>query len=108
MKLLWENASPDSEFVPQTIPLDLSEYDGVFILTSWGGGLAMIGNSYHCHLYDYGSSWQDLFKRSFWIHETDVEVSECARLSLNNIGAGTQINNNLGIPLKIYGIKGVN
>lgn len=107
MELLWENASPTSAFSAQTITLDLSEYDGAFICTNWGDGLAMIGSPYHCHLYDYGSNWQNLYKRTFWVSETNVGVTECAKLSLNNVGAGTQIDNGLGIPLKIYGIKGV-
>ena len=31
-KLLWENASPDSDFVPQTLSMDLSPYDSVLIV----------------------------------------------------------------------------
>lgn len=107
--LLWENASPTSAFVAQTIPLDLSDYDFV------------------CILY-YDSTPATHTTRSFFTSVGTAGMLDCTeshisrrRATVNTSGVvfgdGTYMGaypsetmlvyNDFCLPYKIYGIKGV-
>lgn len=45
MSLLWTNPNPSSSFAPQTIPLDLSSYKVVFIVTDGGSGFCNVAST---------------------------------------------------------------
>lgn len=110
MDLLWENASPPSDFAAQTITLDLSPYNFIDIGFYW-----YIGNS------DYGIFWQR-FKVGFenkqyafradnsaWIDIRELIVSTTGvtfSASKESQGTGSTSNNNSAtIPYQIYGIR---
>lgn len=103
MDLLWTNASPTSEFVPQTISLDLSNYKFVYIEckrqkdNSFFGlnGLIRVGSSnIGCLSVKYSATVVFRFIE---------EVSEQSVI----FGPGATIDsddNSYGIPLFIYGV----
>ena len=41
-ELLWTNNNPNSDFATQTIPLNLSDYDGVLIFTKSSAGNSIV------------------------------------------------------------------
>lgn len=99
MALLWENASPTSNFSAQTIALDLSEYDYVFAQVrgsttnnTVGIGLIRVGTSYavFCNHGSNGASGTRVFN----VSATGVEI-------------GNGVNLQYEIPMFIIGIKGV-
>lgn len=106
MQLLWENASPESAFVAQLIPLDLSEYDIVLVEIKFSSfniqrvtGFARKGQTTYIgtpvtvnafravEVSDGGCSFADGYLVSTYTNAT--------------------VNNERAIPTAIYGIKGV-
>ena len=105
MDLLWENERPTSEFQPQTITINLTNYNAIRIYCYNSENNAHflpvvdipIGKS----AYVIGSTVsQMLTRRTVSTTESSITISVC---SYNN-GSETASNN---IPVKIYGIKGV-
>lgn len=107
--LLWENASPQSAFNPQTITLDLSQYTHVFI-TFNVDNTHYIDASYLREVKDSATvqevSFADakLLYRNFYVTKTGVQFFGGAYASYNSSGS---FNHNYLIPWKIYGVKGV-
>lgn len=115
MKLLWENASPTSAFPQQSVPLDLSEYELVYInfLTHCSSGsyrwhhvstISAIGN-YH-KVIGYSETGSDMGFRGFLTSENDIYFYPsyyASTYSANTLSSS----NNMYVPLRIYGIKGV-
>ena len=111
MELLWENASPTSDFAAQTISLDLSEYDEVEIEYICHGstshkkrvkgkiGEAVIGDMVMSNVgYTAGSTVYAGF-RAMQINSNGIAFqAACSYVATAN---------NLVKPIKIYGIKGV-
>ena len=110
MDLLWENASPTSDFAAQTVALDLSGYTKVVVIVNYhkdsyssqsehggcGYGFALVGGEQsNVTVYaSYGSG--GVFSRSFKATISGVEFTQTRYASVGNVGA---------IPLRIYGIK---
>jgi len=105
MDLLWENASPTSEFIEQTISLDLNEYSFVVIcfVASAGAttyvatGFIMVGGGFHAEEYIANSG--SVHKRHFKAETSGVRFENGRQDSTS----GAQYM----IPVKIYGVKGV-
>lgn len=103
IKKLWENASPTSSFAAQTISIDLSDYDFVFITSVsssgatkysiyWGAvGGAILMN------YVYYTSQIISLNRALAVNSDSIDVGNCTSNASNN--------NSVLIPLKIYGVK---
>lgn len=99
MDLLWENASPTSAFSAQTISLDLSEYDLVYLVS---GHSAEYSNWTICDLFPVGSSYCPT-------HVASASSVKARNLRCSNTGIifeNSKVDNNtVLIPQKIYGIK---
>lgn len=106
MKLLWENASPESEFVEQAVNLDLDEYDFVQVAfmaspgasTHIATGFIRINSDTYCEGYYTNSG--DYLKRNFRANAGSGLYFENGKQNSTS-GAGYMI------PYQIYGIKEV-
>ena len=116
MKKLWQNASPTSNFAAQTINLDLSEYDYVLIeIKSYvnysftENQLVRVGaEDYITAKYDIQSqtSYITLTSRLATVTNTGIVFTQgCAKYMSASSPAG--VNASYCIPVRIYGIKGV-
>ena len=119
MELLWENASPSSQFPAQTLAMDLSEYDFLYVecLTHYNSG--------SFHWYRKSSIVKVPPKGTTFFHQVDGFGQEAAHFTLrafnvttegvnfgasyyaNSYGGNVATSNNNYIPLSVYGIKGV-
>lgn len=111
MDLLWENASPGGSFGVQTVSIDLSGYDLVLIV------YRMYSNRHFSVICDIGVTGEMrnyiyltgtyLFAayRNFTVSDTGVEFASgyIDRPQYKE----TVADNGVGVPRKIYGIKGV-
>ena len=105
---LWENASPTSSFAAQTVSLNLSGYDGVFVTakfqtngTDVKASTGFIAKGLKgCILVTNGTT-DSLRYRSFDVSETGVVFSAGKQISNSNETTGA------AIPVYIYGVKGV-
>ena len=103
MELLWENASPTSSFAAQTISLDLSVYDLVMLeftaSTTWyirQVFISNIGGNFYYRVVDGAGK---VYNRTCVINRNGIQFE---------VGQeGTSRNNDLCLPTKIYGVKGV-
>ena len=105
-QLLWENPNPTSEFVTQTISLDLSAYRFVEIYANevctkvYVGGY---GRMTTISLTENDTSIGVLgINRSVQVTSNGITIDICRYC---HVGAVTTINNSFLIPLRIYGIK---
>lgn len=114
MELLWENASPASVFAPQTISLDLSQYDAVFcvfnVSKDWGqavstGGsqLIEVGKNAYC----FGSYKDMFYSRSCETAQTGIKFNGAYYWQYGYAGNAVSNIDSLFVPLRIYGVKGV-
>ena len=103
-KLLWENASSNSDFAAQTIPLDLSAYDAVMIITAETAAVSFVKKGEgRLVLGVYGPNYSVgsmLYSRRATVSAKGVEFSQATH-------NGRDYSNNQCKPLYIYGIKGV-
>ena len=107
MNLLWENASPGSSFAPQTISLDLSGYDicEIFyrgVLTDSGYETRRVPIGYSTWMY---IEWNARYVRKATVMTTGVEFG--AGYGADFASTTMQPDSTAGVPLAIYGIKGV-
>lgn len=120
MKLLWTNASPNSAFGEQTLNLDLSGYDFVYIefLTHCSSGAWRWYRITQTVPVNHESDWK--FYKAVGFSETGSAMAFRAySLANNQIRFGKSYyaasyntstlseSNNLYVPVAIYGIKGV-
>ena len=112
MELLWENASPRSEFVGQTLSIDFSQYDGIqidcyeFADTTVGFSGVIIFNNFetiapHCFLIAPNAYSKKVFFRGAAYTNGSLEITPARNTSDDTT------NSIWCIPYKIYGIKGV-
>lgn len=120
-KTLWTNASPTSDFAPQTVKLSLSDYDAVIIeyimvTTSSTDSVANTNFIYNrlCAIgktvmlevmaWVYSStSRTQLANRRATVSTTSVYFSNCYQKDTYNVTTNTA--NNWAVPYKIIGIK---
>ena len=93
IKLLWTNPNPTASFPPQTIPLDLSSYDMIMIISDTSTTMMSINGV----AYIYGNL-------------PALPRSRQINASINTVifGSGYQVNtedNGAAVPINIYGIK---
>lgn len=106
MELLWENASPTSEFAKQTINIDLSQYQGVIIQISSYisqdsclSQFVKIGQK--CELY-VSRRWNGC--RMAQVTTSGIEFDNAYIFSTYGDNASS-INDKWCPPIRIYGIK---
>lgn len=103
MTMLWENPKPTATFAVQTIELDLSGYDGIYVEADYSTNVfCRIGQSAmilaDSNVEAHGGT---VMKRGVKATQTSVLFEDCV---ISNI----DFYNDHIIPLRIYGIKGVN
>lgn len=115
MELLWQNASPSSDFAAQTITLDLSQIDVVKIIykaiatsnnehtfeTSVNSSSTIINFLNTAHAAAVQASTRDLT-----INSNEIIFANCVNKQITSTSAALTLNSRL-IPVRIYGIKGV-
>lgn len=104
MELLWENASPESEFGSQTIALDLQNYDGVYIhVQQYVGGATMFYMAAIGKMTLMSCSNKNIGERAADVQESQIVFSD----GFLQASYGVQTaNNKWMVPYQIYGIKG--
>lgn len=113
MKKLWENASPTSTFPPQTVAIDLAEYDAIVVIYGMNGngsrGSVVVPiDGLRSQMFALGNedntSSTALVARKVEAHTTYVKFYE----GYIKWGDDTsQVYNTHACPQIIYGIKGV-
>ena len=113
MVLLWENASPSSEFGAQKISLDLSNYDAVYVMGDYMtcGGYALMNCNGSLQSVNI---WKSVEGINLSVRRFNVEVDGITFESglivsnaKNNTSWNYATNNTMCPPNYIYGIKGV-
>lgn len=105
--LLWTNPSPASSFAGQTIPLDLSNYDAVIVLTAMDTSDSgrLVVDSLITPV-GYGArafiQWNVRYIRQYTVSNTGVAFQDGAK---GSVGANATTDNTVGIPYQIYGIR---
>lgn len=109
MTLLWENASPSSAFAAQTISLDLSGYEFIYVIAAnWfvsGFVRTQVGASGTINRYAPISWSKTTGSRNLDIVETGIYFT--GGYSGGAIGGTFSAANGECVPTQIYGIKGV-
>ena len=114
--LLWENASPSSIFSAQTIPLDLSGYDTVWIVSKRTtsatdvrmSGFAIIDSQTHTIeiTSPFTNNAFSMVRREFTPSVAGVAFGG-GYLKTGTESSAASVENQYAVPLSIYGIKGV-
>ena len=109
MDLLWANASPSSQFTPQTLPLDISSYKLLCIVST----ITITGTVPYLHT----SIIQNETGKRLLSATYDIFYDRYIELTANSIdisaghyrssyaAASPSTNNGVLVPLYIYGIK---
>lgn len=110
MELLWENASPTSEFAAQTISLDLSNYDAIDLYYRTYTSFDMNTGYYRCPV---GKNQRATTSSEFiYIRDCNTTIHGVTFRDAEYVATYGSANyttyNSILIPIKIYGIKGVN
>lgn len=114
MELLWENASPTSAFLAQTIAIDLSSYDGVLIIykggANWKYSSGIITRKYWEDI-RFEASQDYYYRRSFRCSDEGFNAPDKGIIAkMYSGGSFDTVNEETGskiVPLAIYGVKGV-
>ena len=99
--LLWTNSSPTTEFITQTVDLDLTEYAGVIVEFYHGDSQQYVSSRVYAKKTD---NFSNKFGGGFVV---DTAYAKNI-LALNDEGIqfdNTNPNNTACIPYKIYGVK---
>lgn len=102
IKMVYKNASPESEFKAQTVPNDMGDYPKYFVLFGYGSypcALAIVEKGKKIICYGIVSA---AVQRTITINNNNFVVSIGEILS-----SGWQTSNKMMVPLEIYGMKGV-
>ena len=105
--LLWTNASPTSEFAAQTISLNLSGYDAVEIQFTGVLTKCLVGRDAQA-IYlgaTETTSYSILRSRIYAVTANGITFNNAVYKASN--ANTSNIANNMLIPIKIYGVKGV-
>lgn len=108
---VWSNPNTNNHFAAQTLSLNLSRYDAIYVVikgaadrTSYGGGIIFKGVPYDVMITMIdGLDGQYIFGRRFRMTNSSVVISIGTHAAVDN---GAHANrNDLAIPVKIYGIS---
>lgn len=104
-KLVWENASPDIRFFEQTIPIDLSAYDAVMVVTNEGAAPSVVkmGES----RWVFGTTGPNTGGVQIWFRRCTVSVDSVYFGRSTHSPQEAYLSDGWCVPLRIYGIKGV-
>lgn len=108
MTLLWTNSNTNTGFPAQTIPLDLTPYRHVYIITLHGinaypdtalSGTFLLPTSGY---YTLATMTNLIRRRSATITSTGIQFSQGVEVQTYNSGTNS---NNVVVPYKIFGVK---
>ena len=102
MELLWENASPASEFAAQTMSCNMGDYDIYLVQFNYEKQVmatALIDKGLSTNVFGSAAYTSE---RAITINDNNFVVDDACYFQ-----SGWQKNNTLMVPYKIYGIKGV-
>ena len=103
MDLLWTNPSPTSSFSAQTVSLDLSKYNYIYIIqkqyadNSGNSGCSMIPVDGRTYAVSFASDGGDLRSRSYTASSNGIVIGDGK--------TGSTTGNAYSIPYQIFGIK---
>lgn len=107
--LLWENASPGSEFPAQTLNLNVAVYDYVAVISRYRAITFFGVGSYNAGLYEITgnvSNTARIYRRGVTVNDASIRFDDTYVIS--NLGNSNGEKNNSTLftrPLAIYGIK---
>jgi len=117
MELLWQNASPNSDFAAQNISLDLTKYQYIMVDTYTTPGAVMVrkGGSSAITLVVTSSTSANktvlqLARRMVYFNDERVTFEDCiSTLYTTTSGKFSDVaaSNSAAKPYRIYGVKGV-
>ena len=105
MELIWENASPTSNFTAQTIELDLNQYIALIITCR----VHISAERATSHICLYGENILDLSHalNTSWVATQRHATIYPDKVVFDDGYRNGAVNNDYRIPYRIYGIKGV-
>ena len=103
MELLWENASPTSSFVAQTVSLTLKDYEFVMIESELGSTFCKVGNS--TVMFSHNTYYPS--RRTVSVTTSGVTFGEGLKYTSCPGDSVASDKNAVCIPRIIYGFKGV-
>ena len=103
-KLLWENAKPESMFANQIVNVDITEYQ-FFMVEHTGNSNSVQNITFLKKGVDSNLSFGSGYNNKFYSRQ--VKFVDNGFQFLSAYAASSTINNDMIIPLKIYGAKGV-
>lgn len=108
MRLLWTNPDPSADFAEQTISLDLSDYDAVWVAMGatdnyYCDGIVLIGTTYSFRIASNSGANARILFRPATANATGVAFGDCTRFTQGT--SGTTVVTNAMKPKYIYGIK---
>lgn len=111
MELLWENASPNSEFAAQSIDVNTTGYDLIYIQSTGGISdvIAKQGDGVGCALVNVWARPTNSYyaERYFQIYNLSVKFEDAYQQSIKPQVLDAFVINSKCKPYRIYGIKGV-
>ena len=117
MELLWENASPESEFTEQTIDLELSTYTHILIEFKHGSfygphatlsALGKVGGIIQLCPITLNTSFYRTAFREVIINADNINFTSAFIIYYQSSNWIQKEDSRYCVPTKIYGIKGVN
>lgn len=109
MRLLWTNPDTSADFAEQTINLDLSDYDAVWVAMGATGdnyycdGIVLMGTTYTFRIASNSGANTRIFFRPATANASGVVFGDCTRFTQGTSGA-TVVTNAMK-PKYIYGVK---
>ena len=119
MELLWENASPSSEFTAQNVSINLNKFD--YVIIEYNHSSSFSTPEYFCALAPaYNGSWVVIdvpdiegsnkyyrhAGRYCQITETSIGFRNASIFVVNNGTYDYKQENKWCIPIRVYGVKG--
>lgn len=105
LDLLWSNASPSSTFDAQSINIDMTEYNLMYIILNRSTTASAVLDSFllikNSHQYPISEIGGNLASRAFLASDNNIVVGSSGIY----VDGTSSTNNNNMIPLYVYGIK---
>jgi len=102
--LLWTNPNPTADYAGTTLPIDISGYDEIKIVTNFGIFSGNVGNSIYGTIAAPSGGVMYVWSRIFTLTNTaQISIANCNQAPTSS-GAVTAANGVL-IPIKIFGVK---
>lgn len=107
--LIWQNASPSSDFASQTLTItEASKYSTLIVFTSEGSMICKNnGKKHHLMAYDKDDSYWWNYAREVSFSGNTVNFRSCYSIQIGTGSRTFGTDSGIHIPLYIYGCKGM-